>query len=101
MIRIEPMENFVHQTIERGIKLANFANDSVEFEANGVHVIVRPGHSPLGVFLLQQMLQSNYVERLSDFESYSYKTDETKELISEWVKSDPSALSMLLKHALA
>ena len=101
MIRIEPSENFVFQTIERALKLANFANDSVEFETNGVHVIVRPGHNPLGVFLLQQMLQSGYVDSKGGFLTYSYKADETKELISEWVKSDPSALSMLLKYALA
>ena len=101
MIRIEPMENFVSQTIKRAVKLAEFANDTVEFETNGVHVIVRPGDNPLAVFLLQQMLQSDYVERLNDFSSYSYKTDATKELIERWVKSDPSVLSMLLKHALA
>ena len=81
MIRIEPSENFVFQTIERAVKLAKFAN-------------------PLGVFLLQQMLQSEYVEPKGGFLTYSYKADETKELIAEWVKSDPSAQSMLLKYAL-
>lgn len=101
MIRIEPMENFVSQTIKRAIKLANFANDIVEFEANGVHVIVHPGDNPLAVFLLQQMLQSDYVERLNDFSSYSYKTDATKELIERWVMSDPSVQKMLIGHALA
>ena len=101
MIRIEPSENFVFQTIERAVKLANFANDVVEFESNGVHVIVHPNDNPMGVFLLQQMLQSDYVERLGDFQSYSYKADATKELITEWVKSDPSVQLMLLKYALA
>ena len=100
MIRIEPSENFVFQTIERAVKLAKFANDVVEFETNGVHVSVRPSDNALGVFLLQQMLQSEYVEPKGGFLTYSYKADETKELIAEWVKSDPSAQSMLLKYAL-
>ena len=101
MIRIEPMENFVSQTIKRAIKLANFANDIVEFETNGVHVIVHPGDNPLGVFLLQQMLQSGYIDPGKGFHTYSYKADYTKEKIEEWVRNDSSALSMLLKHALA
>lgn len=71
------------------------------FETNGVHVIVRPSDNPLGVFLLQQMLQSEYVEPMDGFLSYNYKTDYVKEKITEWVKSDPSAQSMLLKYALA
>lgn len=101
MIRIEPMENFVSSTIERAVKLANFANDSVEFETNGVHVIVRPGDNPLAVFLLQQMLQSEYVDPGNGFLTYSYKADYTKEKIKQWVKSDPSVQDMLIKHALA
>ena len=101
MIRIEPSENFVFQTIERASSLAKFANDVVEFETNGVHVIVRPGDNPLGVFLLQQMLQTEYVDPGKGFLTYSYKADYTKEKIEEWVKSDPSALSILLKYALA
>lgn len=101
MITIEPRCETIERTAERAIEIARFANEPVSFIFNGVKVIVKKDYDPFAVMLLQQMLQSNFVERLDDFQSYSYKTDATKELIKEWVKSDPSVQSMLVEHALA
>ena len=101
MIVIEPRCETIERTAERAISIARFANEPVRFVFNGVDVIVKKNDNPFAVMLLQQMLQANYVERLDDFQSYSYHADETKELIKQWAGSDPSVISMLVEHALA
>lgn len=101
MITIEPGLETIERTAERAIEIARFTHDRVAFVFNEVKVVVSERDNPFAVMLLQQMLQSNYVERLKDFDSYSYHADYTKELIKQWVQSDPSVQSTLVERALA
>lgn len=100
MITIEPRCETIERTAERAIKIARFADEPVRFVFNGVNVIVKKNDDPFAVMLLQQMLQSGYVDKLDGFMSYSYHAGETKELIKQWAGSDPSVISMLVEHAL-
>lgn len=101
MIRIEPHLETIEQTAKRAISIADFANEPVSFIFNDVNVVVNKHDDPFWVMLLQQMLQSGYVERFKDFETYSYSTEETKELIKGWVKNNPSVQDMVINRALA
>ena len=101
MITIEPGLVTIERAAERAIEIARFANEPVSFVFNEVNVVVKKDDNPFAVMLLQQMLQSDFVERLDDFQSYSYHADETKELIKKWVASKPSAISTLVERALA
>lgn len=101
MITIEPRLETIERTAERAIEIARFTNEPVSFVFNEVNVVVKKNDDPFAVMLLQQMLQSGYVDKLDGFMSYSYHTDCTKELIKQWVQSDPSVQSMLVEHALA
>ena len=101
MITIEPGLVTIERAAKRAIEIARFANEPVSFVFNEVNVVVKKDDDPFAVTLLQQMLQSGYVDKLDGFMSYSYHADCTKELIKQWVQSDPSVQSMLVEHALA
>lgn len=101
MITIEPGLVTIERAAERAIEIARFANEPVSFVFNEANVVVKKDDDPFAVMLLQQMLQSGYVDKLDGFMSYSYHAEQTKELIKQWAASDSSVLSMLVEHALA